>query len=139
MAMAILVPYLVVADEGGYSFTDIDIPISPIYDDGAETRYTENLWEVTDEAVYDEEGFQVDEFEESEEESAVSPDTEITPKIPEDADSFEEYKKSLISSWGGKKSFAEKLEGFWVKFHISCILVFCSPLFYFILIFNNEI
>jgi murein DD-endopeptidase MepM/ murein hydrolase activator NlpD len=104
-----LAPYLAFAEDNGYNFTNIDIPVEPVMD-GASTRYTETLWDVTEVGVYDEEGFQVTEFE-PDVPRAVERGEEELPSVPETLDSFEQYRQSLISSWGGKKSFAEQRLG----------------------------
>ncbi len=106
LASAILLPYLALADEGHYHFTDIDIPIEPFTDDGG-ARYSETLWDVTDVGVFNEDGFQVTEFEPDVPREVERDEAEL-PQVPESPDSFEEYRQSLISNWGGKKSFAEK-------------------------------
>lgn len=113
LATALLMPYTATAQNAGYNFTDIDIPVEPIYDGAGESRYTENLWEVTDEGVYDENGYQVGNIEEGPVGETVpgeegQPAVPNLPKIPEKADTFEEYKQSLINSWGGRRSFAEE-------------------------------
>ncbi len=103
-----IVPSLL-AQDNGYNFTNIDVPIEPIYDNGTAGRYTENLWEVTSEGVFNENGNQVSGFETDPEKiSDYKPPISASPKIPEIKDSFENYRQSLITSWGGKKSFAEK-------------------------------
>ncbi len=106
LATAMLAPYMAFAQEGAYSFTNIEIPIEPVYDDGS-ARYTETLWDVSEVGVFDEDGYQVSEFE-PDVPRAVKRDEEELPFVPETADSFEQYRQSLISSWGGKKSFAEQ-------------------------------
>ena len=99
-------PYLSFAADSTYNFTNIDIPIEPVFDDGS-PRYTETLWDVTDVGVFDENGFQVTEFE-PDVPRAVQRAEEELPLVPETPDSFEQYRQSLISSWGGKRSFAEQ-------------------------------
>ena len=106
LASAFLSPYLTSAADNGYNFTNIDIPVEPIYEDGSD-HYTENLWDVTEGGVYDEEGYQVNEFE-AELPQMVERSEESLPALPETEDSFEVYRQSLISNWGGKKSFAEQ-------------------------------
>lgn len=106
LASALLAPYLTFAQEGAYSFTNIDIPVEPIYGEG-EKEYTENLWDVTDTGVFNEEGKQVAEFEPNVP-RAVERSEDALPGVPETADSFEAYRQSLIANWGGKKSFAEE-------------------------------
>jgi len=106
LAAAFLAPYMGFAQNNGYSFTQIDIPVEPVMDDGS-ARYTETLWDVTEVGVYDESGNSVTEFE-PEVPRPVERDEKYLPSVPEPADSFEEYRQSLISNWGGKKSFAEK-------------------------------
>lgn len=106
LAVALLVPYMGFAADNGYNFTNIDIPVEPVLD-GNSARYTETLWDVTDVGVYDENGYQVTEFE-PDVPRAVERDEEDLPGVPETPDSFEEYRQSLISNWGGKKSFAEQ-------------------------------
>lgn len=101
-----LAPYLAFAQEGAYNFTNIDIPVEPVYDDGS-ASYTETLWDVTEVGVFDEEGFQVSEFEPDVPRAVMRGEEEL-PLVPETPDSFEQYRQSLISSWGGKKSFAEQ-------------------------------
>lgn len=101
-----LAPYLTFAENNGYNFTSIDIPVEPVYDDGS-ARYTETLWDVTDVGVFDEVGFQVREFE-PDIPRAVERGEEELPLVPETPDSFEQYRQSLIYSWGGKRSFAEQ-------------------------------
>jgi murein DD-endopeptidase MepM/ murein hydrolase activator NlpD len=91
-------------------YNGIDIPIEPLLKtDKPEVQYTENLWEVTDEGVFDENGNRI-----------TLPDEENSqedPRLPADEadeseNSFEAYRQSLIYNWGGKKSFAKKrLEG----------------------------
>jgi len=107
LVTALFVPYLASAENNGYNFTDIDIPIEPVYDSVDAGRYTENLWDVTEVGVYDESGFQRTEFE-PDVLRKVNREGEELPGVPEQEDSFEEYRAALISSWGGKKSFAEK-------------------------------
>ncbi len=109
LAAACLLPYAGFAADNGYNFTNIDIPVEPVYDDGS-ARYTETLWDVTEVGVYDENGYQVSEFE-PDVPRPVERDKKDLPGMPEPADSFEEYRQSLISNWGGKKSFAEKRLG----------------------------
>ncbi|MBN2306758.1 peptidoglycan DD-metalloendopeptidase family protein [Candidatus Peregrinibacteria bacterium] len=110
LAAALLAPYITFAQNNGYNFTHIDIPVEPVYDEG-DGRYTETLWDVTDVGVYDENGVQVTEFE-PDVPRPVQRNEEYLPSVPEPLDSFEEYRQSLISNWGGKKSFAEmRLEG----------------------------
>jgi len=104
--MAILTPCLTLAENNGYNFTDIDIPIEPVYDDGS-ARYSETLWDVTDVGVFDEKGYQVTEFEPSVPRPVERGEEEL-PAVPETPDSFEQYRQSLITSWGGKRSFAEQ-------------------------------
>lgn len=106
LVTALLAPYLAFAQEGAYNFTNIDIPVEPITGNG-EKDYTENLWDVTDTGVFNEEGKQVAEFEPNVP-RAVERSEEKLPGVPETADSFEEYRQSLIANWGGKKSFAEE-------------------------------
>lgn len=106
LALAVFTPYVAIADEGHYHFTEIDIPLEPIYDSPDAGRYTENLWEVTDEGVYDEEGAMRAEFEPDVPRQVTREEGQL-PAIPEQADNFDDYKAALISSWGGKKSFAE--------------------------------
>ena len=106
LAAAFLAPYMGFAADNGYNFTHIDIPVEPVYDNGA-ARYTETLWDVTDVGVYDENGNSVTEFE-PDVPRPVERDEQNLPAVPEPADSFEEYRQSLISNWGGKKSFAEQ-------------------------------
>lgn len=101
-----MVPYLTFAQSGSYNFTNIDIPLEPIYDDGS-ARYTEALWDITEAGIYDENGYQVSAFE-PEVPRIVSREEEDLPMIPETPDSLEAYRQSLISNWGGKKSFAEQ-------------------------------
>lgn len=101
-----MTPYMAFAQDGVYNFTNIDIPVEPVYDDGS-ARYTETLWDVTEVGVFDEVGYQVTEFEPSVP-RAVERGEEELPLVPETKDSFEEYRQSLIYSWGGKKSFAEQ-------------------------------
>ena len=111
LATALLMPCLASAADNGYSFTNIDIPVEPVYDSKDEGLYTEDLWEVTDAGVYDENGIPQDEFA-PDVVREVTRDEEELPAVPEEPDSFEEYREALISSWGGKKSFAEqRLEG----------------------------
>jgi murein DD-endopeptidase MepM/ murein hydrolase activator NlpD len=111
LTTALLIPCLASAENNGYNFTDIDIPIEPVYDQGEEDTYTEDLWDVTEEGVYDENGIEQAEFE-TDTPTEVNPDENGLPALPEEADSFEAYRQALISSWGGKKSFAEqRLEG----------------------------
>ena len=109
LAMAMFMPYLAFAQQSGYNFTDIDIPVEPVYDNGA-AKYTETLWDVTDVGVFNEDGYQVTEFEPDVPRVVERGESDL-PQVPESADSFEDYRQSLISSWGGKKSFAEKRLG----------------------------
>lgn len=106
LASALFAPYLAFAQEGAYSFTNIDIPVEPIYGEG-EKDYTENLWDVTETGVFNEEGTQVAEFEPNVP-RAVDRGEEYLPGVPDTADAFEAYRQSLIANWGGKKSFAEE-------------------------------
>ncbi|MFH0838109.1 MAG: peptidoglycan DD-metalloendopeptidase family protein [Patescibacteria group bacterium] len=106
LAIALLVPCITFAADSGYNFTDIDIPVEPVYDDGG-ARYTETLWDVTDVGVFDEKGYQVTEFEPGVQRPVERGEEEL-PAVPETTDSFEQYRQSLISNWGGKKSFAEQ-------------------------------
>ncbi len=101
-----LTPYLVFAEEGTYNFTNIDIPVEPVLGDGS-ARYTETLWDVSEVGVYDAEGYQVSEFE-PDVPRAVDRGEDDLPYAPETSASFEAYRQSLISNWGGKKSFAEQ-------------------------------
>jgi len=107
LATALLMPYLASAENNGYNFTNIDIPIEPFYDSADAGRYTENLWDVSNVGVYDEDGFQRAEFEPDVLRDVTREEVDL-PGVPEEADSFEEYREALISSWGGKKSFAEQ-------------------------------
>lgn len=110
LVSALLAPYLAYAQEGNYHFTNIDIPVEPVTKKD-EAKYTEELWNVTDAGVYNETGTQVTEFE-ANVPKVVSRTEEQLPGVPDTADSFEEYRQSLIANWGGKKSFAqERLSG----------------------------
>jgi murein DD-endopeptidase MepM/ murein hydrolase activator NlpD len=106
LAAVILLPYAAIADESGYSFTDLDIPIEPVTG-SEEAPYTENLWDVTEGGIYDENGVEQAGFE-PDVPREVSREEEELPQVPELADSFEQYRDALISSWGGKRSFAEQ-------------------------------
>ena len=98
---ALFMPGFAAANQG-YNFLDIDIPVEPISESSGD-KYSENLWEVTDDGVFNDQGYQVNEFDEDEAKGVSD-----LPKIPESPTSIEEYRQSLISSWGGKKSFAEQ-------------------------------
>jgi len=98
------------AQDAGYNFTDIEIPVQPIYESPDATRYTENLWEITDTGIYDENGFEVYTIEEEAPNSQLpTPNSETAPNS--EVDSFDAYRESLINSWGGKKSFAQERLG----------------------------
>ncbi len=80
----------------------------PFADDPEERTvdYNEDLYEVTDEGVFDSEGRFLHPV--SIDETVVS--DEIRPAIQQDP--FEAYKESIILNWGGKRAFTEKrLEG----------------------------
>ena len=102
LVAALVLPSFTAANQG-YNFTQIDIPLEPITED--DSYYTEDLWEVTDDGVYDESGNTVNHIIEDEPDDIAAP---IPPSVPDSNDSFEDYKQSLVNSWGGKKSFAQK-------------------------------
>ena len=95
---------------------EVEIPIEPItIEDLVEEQleeerlertvdYSENLWEITDVGIYDIFGIPQEEI--------IEEPQQIEEQIEEPLDSFEEYRQSIIESWGGKKAYAEKrLEG----------------------------
>lgn len=99
---------------------EIEIPIEPItIEDLVEEQleeerlertvdYSENLWEITDVGIYDIFGAVRDVIiEEPESTEGLAEES-----VDEFTDPYEEYRQSIIESWGGKKAYAEKrLEG----------------------------
>ena len=98
-------------------FSIISSPLALALDD----PYTEDLWEITDEGVYDSEGHYVDNItsEEIEGVDLESIPLEEVDHIFDNAfvteetnDEFEAYRKSIMESWGGKQAYAaERLKG----------------------------
>lgn len=99
---------------------EIEIPIEPVTMDSLieqETSeekaertidYSENLWEITESGIYDIFGKYQQGI--AEEEKPVIADSE--DEKAEFLDPIEEYRQSIVESWGGKKAYAEKrLEG----------------------------
>ena len=92
---------------------EIEIPVEPVtmeslVEEAIEEEelertvdYTEDLWEITDVGIYDIFGAPQEQIEEPVEEQIEEP-------VVESDDPFEEYRQSIIESWGGKKAFAEK-------------------------------
>ncbi|MFH1012560.1 MAG: peptidoglycan DD-metalloendopeptidase family protein [Candidatus Peregrinibacteria bacterium] len=68
-------------------------------------EYTEDLLEVTDEGVFDPFGNFIDL---SPQEAIVEPPAKAPEELDVRADSFEEYRQTIINNWGGKKEFSEK-------------------------------
>jgi len=78
-------------------------------------EYTEDLFEITDQGVFDGEGRWVNSVSEietpllsPEEEAVVVIDEEDLIPIAENQSAFEAYRDSIISNWGGKKAFTEE-------------------------------
>jgi murein DD-endopeptidase MepM/ murein hydrolase activator NlpD len=98
------------------SATEITEPVTEVTEEVVQPEvkeertvgYTEDLWDITEAGVFDIFGNVRQTIEE-----ATPPDQEVAPTAEEEAaTAFEAYKQSIIESWGGKKTFAEKrLEG----------------------------
>lgn len=77
--------------------------------------YTEDLYEVTDEGIFDLEGGLVEEIVESDQLFDASDELDsrfIEASASDSKDAFEEYKESIVANWGSKKAFTEyRLEG----------------------------
>lgn len=110
LALALAQPYLTFAQNAGPALPNIDIPVTPVTAATPATnaaKYTEDLWSVTNNGVFDDKGDQVTQFP-ADVPTPVSRTENQLPSVPETKDSFEQYRESLINSWGGQKSFAEQ-------------------------------
>lgn len=106
LAAALLSPYATLAEDATYNFTNIDIPVSTVKDDGG--KYTEDLWNVSDQGVFDEKGDQVTTFDSG---TAKSDDPTHQaagdlPKIPDDPNSLKQYQQTLMNDFGSRQSVA---------------------------------
>ncbi|MBN1258698.1 peptidoglycan DD-metalloendopeptidase family protein [Candidatus Peregrinibacteria bacterium] len=99
---------------------DFEIPVEPIYVEGAEKPaapeidYTEDLLEVTNFGILDSRGEFVEDggaLEEAQASSVTGMAEKTALDVPP-GESFDEYRQSVIDTLGGEKSFTEKrLEG----------------------------
>lgn len=96
---------------GEPSIPEVEIPVEPVYEEEEEVErtidYTENLWEIADDGIYDDDGEYYEDIPvEIPEEGVI----EVADEGEEESidDTFEEYKQSIIESWGGVKEYAEK-------------------------------
>ncbi len=103
--VAIFSSHLVWADNS--DFSKINIPLEPVSHHDA-SQYSEDLFEVTDEGVFSQEGDVLTDFDIDDETVDQENKDDIPKDISDSEDSFEAYRQSLITSWGGKKSFAKK-------------------------------
>ncbi|MBN2096158.1 peptidoglycan DD-metalloendopeptidase family protein [Candidatus Peregrinibacteria bacterium] len=91
-----------------FPFSHLDFEETDPFEDNSEERtvdYSEDLYEITDEGIYDSEGYFLDPV--SIEEANLPEETVTSAQ-----DAFEAYKESIISNWGGKRAFTEsRLEG----------------------------
>ncbi|MBU0576986.1 peptidoglycan DD-metalloendopeptidase family protein [Patescibacteria group bacterium] len=87
---------------------EVEIPIEPIIEELDRTiDYTEDLWEITDQGFYDGEGEYYEEIP-IEEPVETAPLSGASMEGDEELDPFEEYRQTIIESWGSKKDYTEK-------------------------------
>lgn len=114
----------------GNSYSEFDIPLEPIYEQVPEETVNldfnnlfseDDLWEITDEGIYDDEGEKVDElpydntetvindiFGSGVDEDPTSPFFVTPPDVVKPLNEFEEYRQSIVESWGGKKTYTQR-------------------------------
>ncbi|MBU1018002.1 peptidoglycan DD-metalloendopeptidase family protein [Patescibacteria group bacterium] len=105
-----MIPAEIVSEDEAeiFPFSQLDFEETDAFSDNADERtvdYSEDLYEITEEGVYDSEGYFLD------------PVSIEEVSLPEEAvtdaqDAFEAYKESIMLNWGGKRAFTEsRLEG----------------------------
>ncbi|MBI5422290.1 peptidoglycan DD-metalloendopeptidase family protein [Candidatus Peregrinibacteria bacterium] len=84
-----------------------DASIFPFASESAPTpdssKYTESLYEITDQGVKNPTG----ELIQTPTESTSSPEKPVLPGAGDAVDSLEEYQASIVSNWGGKRAFTQ--------------------------------